>query len=245
MTSFASRSFMIVKEDNIKVVNSFKFYKNATRLLTDEWLFYFEVIITGGHSALFFTSKDVEIKEFKSLLKNAYSGYEKKEKVNTNKITQSFLCPCGYKRLSENRPACLFSKKRCKVLIDHLKEENLYKHELILTPKDHIFSSSFSLEDRFESLSIRRAYARKQRIKRKQLKPNSELMVYEIKPYLAKEIIDFNMIPSHISYKNLKRWLSVARTLADLEDSATIKQGHLNKASQLNIKALSRIRSKF
>ena len=145
-------------------------------------------------------------------------------------------CPCGYLGHYNGRCRCTpdqVSRYRSKIsgpLLDRID----IQIEVPAVPQDDLLGkssgeSSLAIQSRVET-AHQRQLARQQ-------KANARLSVTEIDTYCTPDAEGLALLQQAISHLNLSarayhRVLKVARTIADLEDSATVSAAHIAEAVQ-------------
>ena len=151
-------------------------------------------------------------------------------------VATTNLCPCGDYIPGKNTD-CSRSLQRCRSYIDRLSGPILDRFELLFftDQKYQLENPKIPLQEIFEQIEAARKFQNREI-------PNSDLSLSELESHL-KAFTRQNLMPeTGASQRRKLALLRVARSLADLDQSAEIMPIHLDQAAKLSLLPFEKIK---
>ncbi len=143
-------------------------------------------------------------------------------------VAATNLCPCG-DLVPGGNSRCSYSLRRCFSHLDRLNGPMLDRFDILAFSTQ--WKGSFSVP--FESIYNTVLKAKNFQNRRHQSLPNGRLSLQELEDSLDAFIKKAHMSSFVSSHRRKRALLRVARTLADLQESNTIKPPHMEQAKEL------------
>ncbi len=144
-------------------------------------------------------------------------------------VSATNLCPCG-DLVPGASAKCSYSLRRCLSRLDRLSGPMLDRFDILaFSPR---WKGDLCVSLKSIDLKIQKAVMFRK--KRGQNKSNSELSIGEIEPFFDKFLKNTQTTSSLVSKRRKRAVWRTARTLADLDESETIKSPHIERAKELS-----------